>query len=78
MVEKQVSDLFFIAGALIQIKINGVVMLINSQVLNPVAVKQIVYEMMSEYQIKEFETKLEMNFGVGRSDIGRFRVNVFR
>jgi len=51
---------------------------INSQVLNPATIKQIAYEMISEYQIKEFETKLEMNFGVGRSDIGRFRVNVFR
>src|ERR1035437_6348331 len=78
MAEKQASDLFFTAGAPIQIKINGVVMPINSQVLNPAAVKKIAYEMMSEYQIKEFEKTLEMNLGVSRSEIGRFRVNVFR
>ncbi len=78
MAEKQASDLFFTAGAPIQIKINGVVMPINSQVLNPAAVRQIAYEMMSEEQIKEFEKTRESYFGVGRSGIGRFRVNVFR
>ncbi len=35
MAEKQASDLFFTAGAPIQIKINGVVMPINAQVLDP-------------------------------------------
>jgi twitching motility protein PilU len=78
MSEKQASDLFFTAGAPIQIKINGVVMPINSQVLNPAGVKKIAYAMMSEQQIKEFEKTLEMNFAVGRADIGSFRVNVFR
>jgi len=78
MAEKQASDLFFTAGAPIQIKINGVVMPVNAQVLDPAAVKAIAYEVMSELQIKEFEQKLEMNFGVGRADLGSFRVNVFR
>ena len=35
MAEKQASDLFFTAGAPIQIKINGTVMPINAQVLDP-------------------------------------------
>ncbi len=33
---------------------------------------------MSADQIKEFETTLESNFAIGKKDIGRFRVNVFR
>ena len=78
MAEKQASDLFFTAGAPIQIKINGVVMPVNAQVLDPAAVKAIAYEVMSELQIKEFEQKLEMNLGVGRAELGSFRVNVFR
>ena len=78
MAEKQASDLFFTAGAPIQIKINGVVMPVNAQVLDPAAVKAIVYELMSEQQIKDFEQKLEMNLGVGRPNLGSFRVNVFR
>jgi twitching motility protein PilU len=78
MAEKQASDLFFTAGAPIQIKINGVVMPVNTQVLDPATVKKISYEVMSELQIKEFEKNLEMNFAVGRADLGSFRVNVFR
>jgi twitching motility protein PilU len=78
MAEKQASDMFFTAGAPIQIKINGVVMPVNTQVLDPAAVKAIAYEVMSELQIKEFEQKLEMNLGVGRAELGSFRVNVFR
>jgi twitching motility protein PilU len=78
MAEKQASDMFFAAAAPIQIKINGVVMAVNSQVLDPAAVKTIAYELMSELQIKAFEKNLEMNFGVGRAELGSFRVNVFR
>ncbi len=78
MAEKQASDMFFTAGAPIQIKINGVVMPVNAQVLDPAAVKKIAYEVMSEHQIQEYEKTLEMNFAVGRSNLGSFRLNVFR
>ena len=78
MADKQASDLFFTAGAPIQIKINGVVMPVNSQVLDPAAVKKISYEVMSEDQVAQFEKNLEMNFAVGRANLGSFRVNVFR
>jgi twitching motility protein PilU len=78
MADKQASDMFFTAGAPIQIKINGVVMPVNAQVLDPAAVKKIAYEVMSEEQIKEYEKVLEMNFAVGRADLGSYRVNVFR
>ena len=78
MADKQASDMFFTAGAPIQIKINGVVMPVNAQVLDPAAVKKIAYEVMSEDQIKDYEKALEMNFAVGRPDLGSFRVNVFR
>ncbi|MCC7485773.1 MAG: PilT/PilU family type 4a pilus ATPase [Burkholderiales bacterium] len=83
MSDKQASDLFFTAGAPIQIKINGVVMPINSQVLDPDAVRKICYELMTEAQIAEFESRHEMNFARrGYSDehgaLGNFRINIFR
>jgi twitching motility protein PilU len=78
MADKQASDMFFTAGAPIQIKINGTVMPINAQMLDPAAVKQIAYEIMSEPQIKGFENTQEMNFAVGRAQLGSFRINVFR
>ena len=78
MAEKQASDMFFTAGAPIQIKINGVVMPVNSQIIDPPTCKKICYEVMNEQQIKEFEEKFEMNFAVGRAELGAYRVNIFR
>ena len=78
MADKQASDLFFTAGAPIQIKINGVVMPINNQVLDPEQVKKICYEIMTEGQVKEFESAQEMNFALAAGDLGNFRINIFR
>jgi twitching motility protein PilU len=78
MADKQASDMFFTVGAPIQIKINGVVMPVNAQVLDSPTCKKICYELMSEQQVSDFESKLEMNFAVGRAELGSFRVNIFR
>jgi len=78
MAEKQASDLFFTAGAPIQIKIEGTLMPINSLVLDADKVKKICYELMSEAQVKEFETVQEMNFAQSAGELGNFRVNIFR
>lgn len=78
MSDKQASDMFFTAGAPIQIKINGTVMPINSQSLDPEQVKKICYELMTPEQTREFETKHEMNFAQSGGDLGNFRINIFR
>jgi len=83
MAEKQASDLFFTAGAPIQIKINGTVMPVNSQPLDPAQVKQICYELMTPQQVTEFEERHEMNFArrgeIGADGaVGNFRVNIFQ
>ncbi len=77
MADKQASDMFFTSGAPIQIKINGTVMPINAQPLDPEQVKKISYELMTEPQIKEFETVHEMNFAQSGGDMGNFRINIF-
>jgi twitching motility protein PilU len=76
--DKQASDLFFSIHAPIQIKINGVVMPVNSQALTAENIKQIAYEMMTPDQIADFEMHMEMNFSFRVPEIGNFRVNVFR
>jgi len=83
MSDKQASDMFFTAGAPIHIKINGAVMPINGQVLDPEQVRKICYELMSESQIAEFEAKHEMNFAkrgytTEHGALGNFRINIFR
>jgi twitching motility protein PilU len=77
MASKQASDLFFTAGAPIQIKINGAVMPISSQVLDPDHIKKICYELMTAEQIKEFEATHEMNFGRSGGELGNYRINIF-
>jgi len=76
--DKLASDLFFSVGAPINIKINGVVMPVNQQILTADQVKQIAYEMMTPAQIADFETHMEMNFSYRMPPIGNFRVNIFR
>ncbi len=77
MAEKQASDLFFSAGSPIQIKINGEVMPVSSQVLDADQVKRICYELMTEAQVKEFETTHEMNFAQSGGALGNFRISIF-
>ena len=76
--DKQASDLFFSVGAPVNIKIDGIAMPVNAQILDAAVIKRIAYELMSPKQIAEFETKMEMNFSFRADGIGNFRVNIFR
>ena len=78
MLDKGGSDLFFSTGAAIHMEVEGETFPINAQIMVPGMIKEIVYTLMSAEQIKEFETTLECNFAIGKKDIGRFRINVFR
>ncbi len=76
--DKNASDLFLSVGAPVNIKIDGVAMPVNAQILDAESVKRIAYEMMTEHQIAQFELQMEMNFSFRVPSIGNFRVNVFR
>ena len=78
MTEKGGSDLFFSTGAAIHMDIDGETMPVNTQKMTPGMIKEIAYAIMSPAQTAEFELTLECNFAIGRKDIGRFRVNIFR
>jgi len=78
MLDKGGSDLFFSTGASIHIEIEGDTIPINNQPMAPGMIKEIAYSLMSADQIREFESTLECNFALSRSEIGRFRVNVFK
>jgi twitching motility protein PilU len=78
MAEKLASDLFFSAGAPVYIKIEGELRPINNQVLDVEMVKKAIYGIMNEEQIRVFEAKNELNFGLSVAGAGRFRINVFR
>jgi twitching motility protein PilU len=76
--DKQASDLFFSAGAPINIKLNGVVMPINIEKLDSKTIERIAYEIMTPEQITAFESSMEMNFSFRVLDAGNYRVNIFR
>ncbi len=78
MTDKNGSDLFFSTGAAIHIDIEGETLPVNGQAMVPGMVKEIAYSLMSEEQKIEFEHNLELNFAIGRKDVGRFRINVFK
>ena len=77
-VDKQASDLFFSVGAPVNIKIEGIAMPVNAQILDAEIIRRIAYEMMSPKQIAEFESRMEMNFSFRADGTGNFRVNIFR
>jgi twitching motility protein PilU len=78
MVDKGASDIFFSTNTAIHIYIEGENLPINAQIMGPGMIKEIAYTLMNDEQIKEFETTLECNFAISKTDIGRFRVNVFK
>jgi twitching motility protein PilU len=78
MADTQASDLFFTAGAPVQIKIKGEVVPLDEKVLDAAKMKQIAYETMSEDQVANFERDLEINFSLVEPGVGSFRVNIFK
>ncbi|TAN51229.1 MAG: PilT/PilU family type 4a pilus ATPase, partial [Betaproteobacteria bacterium] len=78
MAEKNASDIFLTIGAPINIKINGVAVPVNQTVLNADAVKHLIYEVLSEKQIREYEDEMELNTGYTLEGVGSFRISAFR
>lgn len=77
MSEKKASDIFVSAGAPIHIKIQGHVMPINQQIMDPPMIKKMLYELISAEQAAQFEHKRELNISRGVRDVGNFRINAF-
>ncbi len=78
MADKKASDIFLSVGSPINIKINGVAMPVNQTVLNAEAVKTLLYEVLTERQIKEYEDEMELNTAYALEGVGAFRISAFR
>ena len=78
MAEKKASDIFMSVGAPINIKINGVAIPVNQTVMTPEAVKQLLYEVLNEKQIREYEEEMELNTAFAMEGVGAFRISAFR
>ena len=55
MADKKASDIFISVGAPINIKINGQAVPVNQTMMTPDTVRQPLYEILTERQVKEYE-----------------------
>jgi twitching motility protein PilU len=78
MSDKKASDIFMSVGAPINIKINGVAVPVNQAIMTADTVRQLLYEVLNERQIKEFEDEMELNTAISVEGLGSFRVSAFR
>jgi len=78
MADKKASDIFMSVGAPINIKINGVAVPVNQAIMSADTVRQLLYEVLNERQIKEFEDDMELNTAISVEGLGSFRVSAFR
>ena len=78
MAQKGASDLFFITGAPISIKVDGIVQPLSQTGLEPGQVDRIAREIMTPAQQQSLDTQHSANFGLSRTGVGRYRINVYR
>jgi twitching motility protein PilU len=78
MADKKASDIFISVGAPINIKINGVAMPINQTVMTNATVQELLYQVLNERQIKEYEDEMELNTAYALEGVGAFRISAFR
>src|SRR5438046_8700511 len=78
MADKKASDIYLSVGAPINIKINGVAVPVNQTIMTSDMVRQLLYEMLTERQAREYEEEMELNTAVALEGIGAFRISAFR
>ncbi len=78
MADKKASDIFVSVGAPINIKINGVAMPVNQTTMTAETVQQLLYEVLNERQIKEYEEEMELNTAYNLAGVGTFRISAMR
>lgn len=78
MKEKNASDMFFAVNSPVHIKINGNLIPINQQKLEPDNITALLAEIASPAQMAELESTNELNMGISVPKLGRFRLSAFR
>jgi len=78
MKEKNASDMFFAANSPVHIKINGNLIPINQNKLDPENIRVLLSEIATPEQMQELERENELNMGVSVPNLGRYRLSAFR
>ncbi|WP_426113193.1 PilT/PilU family type 4a pilus ATPase [Massilia sp. PWRC2] len=78
MKEKNASDMFFAVNSPVHIKINGNLIPINQQKLEPEQIIGLLKEVATAEQLAELMRTNELNMGISVPKLGRFRLSAFR
>ena len=78
MKEKNASDMFFAVNSPVHIKINGNLIPINQNKLEPDNIRVLLSEIAAPEQMDELDRDNELNMGISVPNLGRFRLSAFR
>ncbi len=78
MVEKDASDIYITTGLPPMFRVEGIIHPYESRSLTSADTEALAQGIMNERQARLFEERNEMNLALFRSELGRFRVNIFR
>ena len=77
MIEKGASDLHISTGSPPRIRVDGKLMAIHAEPLNPPETKALCYSVLTDTQKQKFEEQKELDLSYGVPGLGRFRVNIY-
>lgn len=79
MIKAGASDMHIVVGAPPCIRLHGgIEALPGYEKLTPESAQEIIYSIMNEEQVSEFESTLECDMSFGVENVSRFRLNVYR
>ncbi|ALO46017.1 PilT/PilU family type 4a pilus ATPase [Pseudohongiella spirulinae] len=78
MIDQEASDLFLTAELAPSIKVFGHIKAFDESRLSAADVQKVAAAIMNTEQQEQFRHDAEMNLAIEESDIGRFRVNIYR
>ncbi|MDP9600801.1 PilT/PilU family type 4a pilus ATPase [Variovorax sp. NFACC27] len=78
MAERKASDIYLSAHSPVLIRINGICLPVNAQVLPPTAPLALLSEVVPAARIQELESTGELNMAVHIEDAGNYRVSAMR
>jgi twitching motility protein PilT len=76
-VKRRASDIHITAGIPPLLRIDGRLQPLDYEALSPNECQRLVYDILTDRQITDFETRHELDLSYGVSNLGRFRVNVY-
>ena len=78
MMQRRASDLHLTASTAPTLRVDGELQPLNAEKLSPKKANELIYAILTDDQIQEFEQTWELDFAYSIPGLSRFRVNVHR